>query len=1214
MQTGIKSERAGEGRLRVKKILVYFLGYTILFCAAAAAVFVWFWLRKRRFIWQTDGVNQHYYGLLYFAKWGKEVLRQFRETGVLRLPTYSLRMGYGEDIYTTLAYYVIGDPFSLPAVFVPEKYLMHFHDLMLMARFYLAGISFSAYAFYMGRKSRLAVMAGAFVYIFNGFTMSGMRHHYFLNPFIIFPLLLIGCEQYFRKKKPGLFLVMVFIAAVSNFYFFYMMVIMTVLYAVWRSVRRNGLRQFGRVLLDGAAFLWYGLIGTLMASIVFLPVVLRFLQDPRTADNKTIPLFWPVNYYRNFLDCFLTNGTSALSESWTYMGFGAAALLCVIFIFVNRKRHFDLKAAFIGLTCLLMTPLAAFVLNGFSYPANRWMWAYALLIAFMTATAVPEMAEAGSRPLIVSAVGLALCVCVCVFWEYTFSRATAQAVVIALFGLAAVLAGRVVLLERAEKIRQSGSASGLVPDQNVLAGKAEKAVAAAGQKKAGVQGPDGKSAKELTETCSEFVGKSMENTTEKAMGRPVEKTTEKAMGRPVEKAMKKTMGRSVEKSMEKTMGRSEEESLETVRERISVRVQAAFLACVLITAASAGYFDYSPTRSAKVFEYLTRAQVETQMAKDAAAAAQLIDGNLLEAEYAAAEKTGLPKPFYRYTTYNPENNTSLLYGVSNTQYYWSLSNQGNARFFSETGQLNRMIHLYDTLDDRTFLNEIAGIRYFLGNDQDGVPFGYVKKEGLSYSNENIWKGVENLDRFSCEVYENQYALPIGFTTDRWFSREDYEAMDIPQRQQALMQGILLEEDPGESFTRLAFDRTAVQDEASAPSSSQGTASGSPASTSPQAGAVGGTADASSQAGAVGGTADASSQGADPAQTTIEFNDVRVPVTITCRDHEIGAGEKLVFDGSAGEEGGTVVTIRFDGLADCETFLYIRGLDYQPPQGKNGSTKFLLPVTGYRGEEAVVSKQIGFTTPMDPWTTGRKDFLINMRYSAEKMDRIELSLPTEGTFTADSIEVVCQPMTAFPAQAKALQAHGLTDLDIHEMGESGATERITGHVELEAPGILCLQIPRAAGWTAYVDGEKARILQADTMFSALLLPSGSHDIELRWQTPGLRLGAVISAAVLILLLLFVLLYTILSAIFHVAERRREKLPVGTFEEIKIPAATREEMKSSAGTFEEEKRPAGPFVELYDEDTVKLDETFRTGTAVSPPALRKPTGKDLGAGNK
>lgn len=35
-----------------------------------------------------------------------------------------------------------------------------------------------------------------------------------------FPLLLIGCERIFRKKRPGLFIFMVFLTAVSNFYFF----------------------------------------------------------------------------------------------------------------------------------------------------------------------------------------------------------------------------------------------------------------------------------------------------------------------------------------------------------------------------------------------------------------------------------------------------------------------------------------------------------------------------------------------------------------------------------------------------------------------------------------------------------------------------------------------------------------------------------------------------------------------------------------------------------------------------------------------------------------------------------------------------------------------------------------------------------------------------------------------------------------------------------
>lgn len=1102
MERAAEQAAGGSGRqFRWKDYLVYYLGYTVLFGLMAAAVFIWFWVKRRRFVWQTDGVNQHYYGLVYFSRWGKEVLRQFRETGVLRLPTFSLRMGYGEDLYTTLAYYVIGDPFSLPAVFVPERFLLLFHDLMLLARFYLAGITFSAWCFYMKRRSRPGVMAGAFIYIFNAFTLSGMRHHYFLNPFVFFPLLLIGCERIFRKKKPGLFIFMVFVSAVSNFYFFYMMVLMTVLYAVWRSLRLRGLRHLGRVVLDGISFVWYGLSGTLLAAFVFLPVVLRFLQDPRAAEGKSIPLLWPLRYYRYFLDCFLTGSTSALSESWTYMGFGAVAALCILFLFVQRKKHFDLKAAFVGLTCLLLTPAAAYVLNGFSYPANRWMFAYALLTGVIAATAIPEMVEdAGTGQLLASLLLLAAYVAVCTAWQYTFARASAQGVMLALFGLAAVLYGRLWLLEREKDLPASCDAS-----------------------------------------------------------------------------MKQSLKR-----------------------KMSVRVQAVLLACVLLTVAGEAYYSFSTDRNAKVFEYLSRAQIETQTAKDAAAAAELIDGQLRD------------QSFYRYTTYNPENNTSLLYGVSNTQYYWSLSNTSITRFFNETGQLNRMIHLYDTLDDRTFLNEIAGIKYFLGNDKDGLPWGYQKVEGLSYSNEGLWADTEGLDRFSCEVYENMYALPFGFTSGRWISREDYEALDIPQRQEALMQGILLEQDPGEDFTRLeraeeAGDSVTSVETGETAGPGGKTAAGASGETAGPAGKTAAGALTAAGAAASGGSM---AEEASAGRNLLRFTDRRIPVRIEYDGTRVTA-EGLAEAGDAAAEGtpaegtaapgiaaedspasgagtgtmaGTMdngpvafhvaedcsdVTLRFAGLPDCETSLYIRGLSYAPPAGTEGPTKFLLSVRGCEGENTVASKQIGFTTPADPWTTGRTDYMVNMLYRDKALDRFVLSFPMAGTYTIDSIEVVCQPMTDYPAQANAFRAETLTDLDIHEMGESSATEQITGHIELDAPRILCLQIPRTAGWTAYVDGTRAELLQADTMFSALLLPAGSHEIDLRYQTPGLRLGAVISAGTFVLIVLFSVIYAIVSAILGHREQRRAQIPAGTFEAIAEPAA--EGIRPEESSVEEEEAP-------------------------------------------
>lgn len=773
------------------------------------------------------------------------MLRQFRETQVLRIPAFTLRMGYGEDLYTTLAYYVIGDPFSLPAVFVPEQYLLLFHDLMLMARFFLAGVTFSAYSFYMGKRSRAGVLAGALVYVFNGFTLSGMRHHYFLNPFIFFPLLLIGCERIFRKKKPGLFIFMVFLSAVSNFYFFYMMVLMTVLYAVWRSLRLRGLRQFGGVLLDGLSFLWYGLLGTLLSSFLFLPVVLRFLQDPRTADEKQIPLLWPLKYYQNFVDSFLSNGSSALAESWTYMGFGAVAAFCVLFIFAQRKKHFDQKAAFLGLTALLLTPAAGYVLNGFSYPANRWMWAYALLIGTMTASAVAEISEAGAGTLLKALVLLGAVIAVCVGWHYTFSRETALDVIIALFGAAAVLLGRVAMLEKMQQV--SGGEPEQLPGNRNTGGAATAADASA-------------------DTAGIEAGKAF------PAGSP---------DAPADTAGIEAGRKNI------------------VAGRYALRVQAALLACVMATIAAAGYFTFSPSAGGGVFEYLSRAQIDLLVSRDAAAASSLIDGNLLKAA------DGAQTPFYRYTTFNPENNTSILYGVSNTQYYWSLSNPDVSQFMKETGQLGSMIHQYDTLDDRTMLNEVAGVRYFLSDSAEGIPFGYEKAEGISYSNEELWPENDSADRYSCEVYENRYALPFGFTSDKWISRESYDALDIPQRQQALMQGIVLEADPGEDYTKLA---------------------------------VAGVQAAGEQA------ADAQAAGEQTAKGSAQavFSEQRMPLQIEYDTGKITEADLSADDGTPlrfeASEGGGSVTVCFEGLPDCETALYIRGLQYTPPAGRQGAKK------------------------------------------------------------------------------------------------------------------------------------------------------------------------------------------------------------------------------------------------------------------------------------
>jgi uncharacterized membrane protein YfhO len=57
--------------------------------------------------------------------------------------------------------------------------------------------------------------------------------------------------------------------------------------------------------------------------------------------------------------------------------------------------------------------------------------------------------------------------------------------------------------------------------------------------------------------------------------------------------------------------------------------------------------------------------------------------------------------------------------------------------------------------------------------------------------------------------------------------------------------------------------------------------------------------------------------------------------------------------------------------------------------------------------------------------------------------------------------------------------------------------------------MVFSIPYSKGWSAYVNGKKTKLLRANTMFMALPLKAGFYNIELKYFTPGLKLGMILS---------------------------------------------------------------------------------------------------------
>ncbi|MCR5526997.1 MAG: YfhO family protein [Lachnospiraceae bacterium] len=372
------------------KKYAYTVCYTAAFIMLAAVVLFRFPLYNKTIIWQQDGLKQHYNAILYYGKYLKQIFNTLITEHRLELPMWDHSIGYGSDIITTLHYYAIGDPLAALVGLVPEKYCQYFFSALYLLRLYLAGLAFSAFSFYHGNK-RFGTMIGSFIYIFSAYSLVlGLMHPFFVAPLIWFPLILLGIDKIFNSERPYLFIVFTSIAAMSNFYFFYMEIVLALMYAVYRYFnvyKKFSIKTFAATL---AKFMLYGLNAFLISAVILLPVLNVMFSSARfqASEPASVPLFYHLDFYLKVIAHFTT---AVNAGSWTMLGYTAVGLFSVIFAFVRWKKNKSIVLAFVVLTLFLLIPAGGYALNGFSYVVNRWTWCYAMLVGFITARMIPQI-------------------------------------------------------------------------------------------------------------------------------------------------------------------------------------------------------------------------------------------------------------------------------------------------------------------------------------------------------------------------------------------------------------------------------------------------------------------------------------------------------------------------------------------------------------------------------------------------------------------------------------------------------------------------------------------------------------------------------------------------------------------------------------------------------------------------------------------------------
>lgn len=750
---------------RQKLLKSCILKFTILFAAAALFLVCPYLLQGKSLVNSGDGMMQHIKALDYYGRWLRSIAGRIMQ-GDLSLPAYSFAFGYGGDVITTLHYYAIGDPLTLLSVFFDTAHIVYLYDALIVVRLYLAGIMFLLFAVYTvpddPDRSLASYPAGAMIYAFCGYALfTATRHPFFLNPLIYFPLLLLGVERSIREKKTGLLTISTALAAAVNFYFFYMIVLLTVCYVLWRMLSdRNlkGLSDKSEVFLRIA----FGtILGVMLACILFLPVVLRFLQNPRLQGGALVPIHYNKEYYAEFVLSFLTPFTNGF---WTHLGITGIGTAALAVLVLSRAKYRKYKILLAGELVLLALPAAGYILSGASYVTNRWSWAFVFFACWVLILLWEEMRRLPRMTLIILAGGFCLCCMVALFLRGHISRVALRNLLFELIIFALLL----LLLGWSSIRKMSGRAfSGMMLCliMGSLAGN--------------IWSIDHDSGKNNLQGTIE-----MNQMTNRLTAEDAERILEKDPAAGIEQ-----LRSSLSSSPWNTMG---------LAVRLSSRIAQ-------------------------------RNGQNTDPSGDF-----LLD---------------------RYTGRGIRKNESVIDGLPSVHYYWSLSNGAVARYLDEIANNTYRSYDYRSMDDRALTLALMGTQYYVSEAKAYVPFGYERLSPEENPLDDVYP-----------VYRNQYALPLGYTFEKVIPEEAYQSMDALERQEAMLQGIVMSEK----------DIASLEEKYALPELEE-----------------------------------------------IAADSVEVPFTVE-------AEEGLVFEDGriTVKKAGARVTLSFDSILNAETCLYVRNLQYE----------------------------------------------------------------------------------------------------------------------------------------------------------------------------------------------------------------------------------------------------------------------------------------------
>lgn len=377
-----------------------YLIYSLLFLLCAGEII---WLMKgHSFVRNADAKLQHYQAVSYIGQWFRSGLKGLLSGNGWGAPLWTTQIGMGADVLTTMHFYGLGDPIVLLSMFFGGDSVEVFYAGAIFLRLYLAGLFCVRFFRVCGVGSSGAIV-GALLYAFSGFGVNpGIFHPFFAIPLVLLPLLLTGVELAYTRRRYRLFVLAVFLSAISNLYFFYMLAIFTAVYALLRYFGVSSKPSVRELLGYAAKFLGAAILACCFAGPILIPNVMAILSSARFSVVRDRMLFYPSEYYKQIPGALI-------ADYHPYYLFIAVPSVCILLtllmISTSHRRYRGEKLLLLLMFAIVLLPAGGAFLNGNSYSTNRWTWAFVLTLSWCTVKSLHDLDDLNWKQLL-TGVGL----------------------------------------------------------------------------------------------------------------------------------------------------------------------------------------------------------------------------------------------------------------------------------------------------------------------------------------------------------------------------------------------------------------------------------------------------------------------------------------------------------------------------------------------------------------------------------------------------------------------------------------------------------------------------------------------------------------------------------------------------------------------------------------------------------------------------------------